>query len=47
MNPSDDREYKSPQFCKYDCEDAVVPKFQTITVQEVDDEKSGDVEITL
>ena len=47
LNPSDDREYKSPQFCKYDCEDAVVPKFQTITVKEVDDEKSGDVEITL
>ena len=29
LNPSDDREYKSPQFCKYDCEDVVVPKFQT------------------
>ena len=49
LNPSDDREYKAPQFCKYDSEDATVPKFQTLTVKNVGDcdEKMEDVEITL
>ena len=30
LNPSDDREYKSPQFCKYDSED-VAPSRRLMT----------------
>ena len=47
LNPSDERDYKSPEFYTYDPMDVVIPKFQTLTVKDVGDEKMGETEITL